>query len=66
MQQKAKKEDGSMTMKLAVRREKGKIWSHIRQKWLNETPEESVRQEFLCVLVAEYGLLLTRWTKKLK
>ena len=38
-----------------IRREKGKIWSHVRQKWLNETPEESVRQEYLCVLVNEYG-----------
>ncbi|MCX6907176.1 MAG: N-6 DNA methylase [Verrucomicrobia bacterium] len=40
---------------LSVRREKGRIWSHVRQKWLNETPEESVRQEYLCVLVNEYG-----------
>jgi type I restriction enzyme M protein len=40
---------------LRVRREKGKIWSHIRRKWLVETPEEAVRQEYLCVLVNEYG-----------
>jgi type I restriction enzyme M protein len=38
-----------------VRRQKGQIWSHVRQKWLNETPEEAVRQEFLCILVNEYG-----------
>jgi type I restriction enzyme M protein len=38
-----------------IRREKGKIWSHIRKMWLVETPEETVRQEYLCVLVNEYG-----------
>ncbi len=32
----------------------GKIWSHVRQKWLIETPEERVRQEYVCSLVNEY------------
>jgi len=36
----------------------GKIWSHVRQGWYVETPEERVRQEFLCVLVNEYGFIL--------
>src|SRR4051794_12796654 len=40
---------------LSVRRDKGKIWSPIRNKWLVETPEETVRQEYLWVLVNEYG-----------
>jgi type I restriction enzyme M protein len=40
---------------LTVRREKGKIWSHIRKMLLEETPEETVRQEYLLVLVNEYG-----------
>lgn len=44
-----------MSSQLLVRREKGKIWSHIRKEWLEETPEESVRQEYLCILVNEYG-----------
>jgi type I restriction enzyme M protein len=44
-----------MPDQLTVRREKGKVWSHIRKKWLVETPEETVRQEYLCVLVNEYG-----------
>lgn len=40
---------------LELRRDdKGKIWSHIRQKWLIETPEERVRQEYVCALVNEY------------
>src|SRR4051812_48512540 len=43
------------TTQIAVRRQSGKIWSHLRKKWLDETPEEAVRQEFLCVLVNEYG-----------
>jgi len=43
-----------MPDQLTVRREKGKIWSHIRKKWLEETPEETVRQEYLCTLVNEY------------
>lgn len=45
---------------LAVKRDekKGKIWSHLRSKWLDETPEEHVRQKYLCVLVNEYGFSL--------
>lgn len=36
----------------------GRIWSHVRQKWLVETPEERVRQHYLCILVNEYGFRL--------
>jgi type I restriction enzyme M protein len=43
---------------LEVLREKGKIWSHVRKRWLAETPEERVRQEYLCVLVNEYGFAI--------
>ncbi len=43
---------------ITIKRQKNQIWSHVRQKWLEETPEESVRQEFLCVLVNEYGYSL--------
>lgn len=43
---------------LEVRRKDGKIWSHVRHKWLDETPEERVRQGYLCVLVNEYGFVL--------
>jgi len=40
---------------LEIKRDnKGKIWSHVRKKWLVETPEETVRQEYLLVLVNEY------------
>ena len=35
---------------LSVERDgKGKIFSHVRKIWLHETPEERVRQEYLCV-----------------
>lgn len=34
---------------------KGKIWTPVRHKWLVETPEERVRQEYLCELVNRYG-----------
>jgi type I restriction enzyme M protein len=43
---------------LSVERKNGEIFSHIRKKWLMETPEERVRQEYLCVLVNEYGYAL--------
>jgi type I restriction enzyme M protein len=43
---------------VSVRASEGKIWSHVRQKWLIETPEERVRQEYLIHLVTEYGFTL--------
>ncbi len=45
-----------MTKKLTIKRDetKGKIWSHIRSKWLVETPEETVRQEYVLILVNNY------------
>lgn len=52
---------------LAVRRDdKGNIWSHARQKWLVETPEERVRQEYLCVLVNEYAFILEQIDEELE
>ncbi len=43
---------------LIVKRKDGQIWSHVKHKWRIETPEERVRQEYLCVLVNEYGYSL--------
>jgi type I restriction enzyme M protein len=51
---------------LMVRREGGKIWSHVRQRWLVETPEETVRQEYLCVLINEYGFDLGQVAEELE
>lgn len=50
---------------LAVERKSGEIYSHIRKKWLMETPEERVRQEYLCVLVNEYGYTLDQIAEEL-
>lgn len=44
---------------------KGKIWSHIRSKWLVETPEETVRQEYLLLLVNEYGFSVDQIAEEL-
>ena len=43
---------------LEIKRQPGKIFSHLRQKWLVETPEERVRQQYLITLVNEYGFTL--------
>ena len=43
---------------ITVERNGGKIWSYIRKTWLDETPEEKVRQEYLCILANEYGYTL--------
>ena len=45
---------------LEIKRDKknGKIWSHVRSKWLVETPEETVRQGYLLILINEYGFAL--------
>lgn len=67
MRQSVKTRDrGAATTVLAVRREKGKVWSHVRQKWLNETPEETVRQEYLCILVNEYGFALDQIAEEME
>jgi type I restriction enzyme M protein len=51
---------------LIVRRDKGRIWSHVRNKWLEETPEEMVRQEYLGVLVNEYGFAVDQMDEELE
>lgn len=45
---------------------KGKIWSPIRKKWCHETPEERVRQEYVCVLVNEYGYPLEQMDEEIQ
>lgn len=43
----------------------GRIFSHIRQKWLVETPEERVRQAFVVTLHNEYGFDLAQMDEEL-
>ncbi|MDF2524487.1 MAG: hsdM, partial [Clostridiales bacterium] len=52
---------------LVIKRDekKGKIWSYIRSKWLVETPEETVRQEYLLLLINEYGFSLDQIAEEL-
>src|SRR5438093_1349542 len=52
---------GGLTMSnepIDVRRQAGKIWSHIRQDYFVEFPEELVRQQYVCKVVNEYGFAL--------
>lgn len=42
-----------------------KIYSHIRKKWLIRTPEEIVRQNYLLVLINEYGYSLDQIDEEL-
>ncbi len=41
--------------KIKIKEKNGKIWSHIRKKWLIKLPEEIVRQKYLLTLLNQYG-----------
>jgi type I restriction enzyme M protein len=45
--------------------DRGQIFSHIRQKWLVETPEERVRQAYVIVLHNDYGFNLDQMDEEL-
>lgn len=49
---------------LTLRTEPGKIYSHVRKKWLVLKPEETVRQEYLLTLVNEYGYALDQMAEE--
>lgn len=46
--------------------DKGRIFSPIRQKWLVETPEESVRQAYVVTLHNEYGFDLAQMDEEVR
>jgi type I restriction enzyme M protein len=50
---------------LTIQEKDNKIYSHIRSKWLIRTPEEIVRQNYLLVLVNEYGYSLDQIDEEL-
>ena len=50
----------------SLQRKDGKIWSRIRRKWLVETPEEYVRQEYLLILLHEYGYDLEQMDEEME
>ena len=59
--------NGNSRPVLAVRRDgKGKIFSHIRQRDLVETPEERVRQAYVVTLHNEYGFDLNQMDEELR
>jgi type I restriction enzyme M protein len=45
---------------LQIQSKDGKIYSSVRKTWLIETPEERVRQDYLCILVNDYGFSLDK------
>lgn len=42
-----------------------KIWSQVRNKWLIETPEETVRQNYLLTLANDYGFNLNQISEEM-
>lgn len=53
-------------LSLAIQEKDNKIWSHVRSKWLVRTPEEIVRQNYLLVLVNDYGYTLGQIDEELE
>lgn len=55
-----------MALKLEVQIDGNKIYSPLRDKWLVLTPEEQVRQNYICRLVNVYGYDLEQMNEELK
>lgn len=54
-------------MSLSIQYDKqGKIYSPLREKYLVATPEEKVRQNFICTLVNHYGYELAQMSEEVK
>ena len=53
-------------MKLELQYREGRIYSHIRKKYLVATPEEKVRQSFVCILCNEYKYSLEQMQEELE
>ncbi len=49
-----------------IKRENGKIFCPLKNDWLIETPEEKVRQEYIKILVDEYGYALEQMAQEVK
>lgn len=54
-----------MALKLEVQINGNKIYSPLRDKWLVLTPEEQVRQNYICKLVNVYGYSLDQMQEEL-
>lgn len=55
-----------MALKLEVQIDGNKIYSPLRDKWLVLTPDEQVRQNYICRLVNVYGYSLEQMDEELK
>lgn len=55
-----------MALKLEVQIDGNKIYSPLRDKWLVLTPEEQVRQSYICRLVNVYGYDIEQMDEELK
>jgi type I restriction enzyme M protein len=62
----AKKHTATQDPLQVERDPKGRIRSHIRNIWLVETPEETVRQQYVCTLVNEYGYALDQMAEEMR
>lgn len=51
---------------MEIKKENGKIYSPIRNKMLVCTPEEEVRQGFICTLVNEYGYSIEQMDEEIQ
>lgn len=47
-----------MRLEILIDEKKNKIYSPIKKQWFVKTPEEEVRQEYICRLVNDYGFSL--------
>lgn len=53
-------------MKLEIKVEGNKIFAPLKDKWLVQTPEEKVRQEYICRIVNQYGYQLDQMEQEIK
>jgi type I restriction enzyme M protein len=53
-------------IKLEVQEKDGKIYAPLRNKWLVAKPEEKVRQNYIAILVNNYGYSLDQMDQELK
>lgn len=51
---------------LKIKRENGKIFCPLADSWHIETPEEKVRQEYIKILVENYGYSLDQMAQEIK
>lgn len=50
---------------MEIKRKNGKIYAPLKDKWLVETPEETVRQKYIVKLVTEYGYSLEQMDQEI-